>query len=737
MSDLDIIRQLEKRLGIEIKEVNENNFSMSGSSFVTDKDKITKLSLYGQQLKEFPPEIIELKNLTDLFLGDNRFSDLPSSISKLKNLTSLSFSSNQFSDLPTSIVKLKNLIWLSLAVNQLSDLPSEIGELQNLTSLYLQSNQLSDLPSEIGELQNLTSLYLAGNQLSKLPSDIAELKNLATLSLVQNPLEDPPIEIAEQGIDAIRKYFEDKKAQGTKKLNQVKVILVGEGGSGKTSLVKQLLKKRFNQNEKTTHGIRIEEKELECNGNKIKANFWDFGGQDIMHATHQFFLSQRSLYILVLDGRKEDVEEDWLKLISNYGGDSPVMIVINKVDDNAGFDLDRTSLLEKYPDTLKGFYRISCKNKTGIKKIEKDLIKELSKVKMIETEWPLNWFRIKDEIEEMNQNFISVGDYNKLNKKYEVDDESRKILTQYLHDLGIILHFKDLHLTNTHVLEPRWATQGVYKIINSKILARKKGTFNFDQLDSVLKKRNKADYFYPADKYPYIVELMRKFELCYDLDDESVLVPDLLPKDQPKFIFDESEALKFRIDYDFFPKSIMPHFIVKRHKEIVEDKDSGSLRWRTGVVLESSDYASKAVVKADRKEKKIYINVVGKYKRDYLFSILSTFRIIHSKFTNFKAEINVCLPDEPNIVVPLIHLLNLENARHKEFLPVGSEKSQNVQELLGTVNPDIGFEEFKSLVKYIATADSKSETGKEFITKWGAGQLLSELFKTFGEIGGI
>jgi hypothetical protein len=45
-----------------------------------------------------------------------------------------------------------------------------------------------------------------------------------------------------------------------------------------------------------------------------------------MHATHQFFLSKRSLYILVLDGRKEEDAEYWLKHIESFGGDSPVLM---------------------------------------------------------------------------------------------------------------------------------------------------------------------------------------------------------------------------------------------------------------------------------------------------------------------------------------------------------------------------------------------------------------------------
>ena len=39
---------------------------------------------------------------------------------------------------------------------------------------------------------------------------------------------------------------------------------------------------------------------------------WDFGGQEIYHATHQFFLTRRSLYVLVDDTRKDDksVQDD-------------------------------------------------------------------------------------------------------------------------------------------------------------------------------------------------------------------------------------------------------------------------------------------------------------------------------------------------------------------------------------------------------------------------------------------
>ena len=52
----------------------------------------------------------------------------------------------------------------------------------------------------------------------------------------------------------------------------------------------------------TTKGIDIHRHEFPLrNGRRFRLNVWDFGGQEIYHATHQFFLTHRSLYLLLDD----------------------------------------------------------------------------------------------------------------------------------------------------------------------------------------------------------------------------------------------------------------------------------------------------------------------------------------------------------------------------------------------------------------------------------------------------
>jgi hypothetical protein len=449
--------------------------------------------------------------------------------------------------------------------------------------------------------------------------------------------------------------------------------------------VKRLLGKKFDEKESQTHGININTWKITVDKTNIKVRLWDFGGQEIMHATHQFFLSKRSLYILVLDGRKDEKTEYWLNHIKSFGGDSPVMVVINKIDENPGFDVNRLFLMEKYPN-IKGFYRLSCASDTGIDEFKEELTKELANIELIRTTWANSWFMVKKQLEDMKDNFISYDTYQQICTDAGIKNEKEQdTLVDFLNDLGVILHFKEFHLEDTHVLEPKWITNAVYKIINSEILSTGKGVLELCRLGEILKakKGEKTTYKYPPDKYKYIFQLMKKFELCFPIDEDKILVPDLLEVGEPKIDFPYTGALKFRISYNFLPKSVMPRFIVRSHKDI-----KNKLSWRTGVVLENKGFNATAVVKADQREKIINIFVDGARKRDYFAALLYTFREINGSFEQIEVDECVPLPDKPKIAVNYLHLLRLERMGQAEFLPEKAERNYNVKELLEGIKPE-------------------------------------------------
>jgi small GTP-binding protein len=717
----------------EIKELkNLTRFFLSGNELtslppeIKELKNLTQLNISGNQLTSFPPEIKELKNLTQLNISGNQLTSLPPEIKELKNLTELDISGNELTSLPPEVSELKSLIQLNISGNQLTSLLPGITGLKSLTQLNISGNQLTSLPPEIKELKNLIRFNISDNKLTSLLPEITELKSLVYLdvslnlltSLPQeilqlklkiewenrqenfniifvkdNPFENPPVEIVKQGREAVFNYFKSESEK--EPLNEVKVLLVGEGGAGKTSLVKRIFGEEVDGNEPQTQGINIRKFVVKNEEREIKANFWDFGGQEIMHATHQFFLSKRSLYILVLDGRKDEKPEYWLKLIENFGGDSPILVVINKIDENPAFELNRKFLREKYP-SIRGFYRLSCKSGDGTGEFLKILEEELKRVKHLEIKWPKSWFNVKSKLEKMCPNcvslfpdkencehcsFIQYNEYKMICDKEGISSESEQsTLVDFLHDLGVILHFRDIHLLNMHVLEPEWVTNAVYKLVNSKEIAESRGVLKLDMFAEILKQRTKKDFYYPPDQYSFFISLMKKFELSYDLDDSTVLLPGLLEIQEPDFEFNYKDTLRFIIAYDFLPPSVMPRFIVKMNKNIKDD-----LRWRTGVVLEDANYNSSAVVRADNEAKIINIYACGEQKRDYFAVIIQNFREINNSFEKLKATEKIPLPDEPEVAVSYDHLIKLKSRGIEFYMPDGSDREYYVSQLLETV----------------------------------------------------
>ncbi|MHC4866383.1 MAG: COR domain-containing protein [Planctomycetota bacterium] len=541
----------------------------------------------------------------------------------------------------------------------------------------------------------------------------------------ENPLEKPPLEIVAKGKQAVILYFKSLEQPELQALNEVKVLLIGDPGAGKTSLVRQIFGEKFNTNESQTHGINIRDWRVRADRKHVSVHFWDFGGQEIMHATHQFFLSKRSLYILVLDGRKEEDAEYWLKHIESFGGDSPILIVLNKMDQNPGFDVNRRFLLDKYKG-IKRFHRVSCAEGTRIREFVMTLTKEIVNVEIIKTTWAKSWFNVKTQLEHMSDNFISYDRYKHICVEEGITEQAAQdALVDFLNDLGVMLHFRDFKLLDTYVLEPKWVKHAVYRIITSKRLSDAKGVLNLGLLGEILKKKKRDDFHYPVDKFPFIIELMKKFELCYEIDDNSVLIPDLLEIQEPEIKFDYDKSLRFLIEYDFLPRSVVPRFIVRMHKDI-----KGHLRWRTGVLLHDRAFKSTAVVKADERDKKIYIYVNGDQRRDYFAVVRYAFLSINNSFEKLLFTEKVPMPDSPTITVSYSHLATLERMGVEQYIPDGSEKQYNVKDLLGTIFVEKKTEqEILQILKKIRT---QTDTPKSLSEKVNEMLLLQPNFFGMG-----
>jgi internalin A len=582
---------------------------------IGELEKLTEINLSLNQLTQLPAEIGELKNLTALNISRNQLTQLPPAIGKLKNLKELILYSNHFEELPSEIGKLKNLETLELVYNKLTQLPPEIGKLVNLTELNLIENQLTQLPPEIGGLKNLKTLYLARNQLTQLPFEIGELANLRSISLSGNPLTSPPPEIVSRGTEAIFTYLKNSKSTEN---NEAKLILVGNGDVGKTCLAQRLIYNTFPEEAEATKGINISKWILsapDSRHSEIKLNVWDFGGQEIYHATHQFFLTTRSVYLLIWNARKTKDYDSiyyWLHTIEAFGGDSPIILVMSKMNEFDD-DLNLKDLKSKFPQIV-GYIKVDSKDGKGTQSLNEKIREVAWSLTLMRTPWIDSWYKVREKLEGLGKNWISDGEFHKICISQGLDDENIHVLDGYLHELGVTLHFKDrLTLKNIVILKPEWATNAFYNILSTKSVLDREGVLLLCELSQIWDTKT-----YTPSIYYQLMELMNKFELSYELSDKnSYLVPELLPVNAPDTKWNEKDNLCFYYCYDYFlPPGIITRLIVRMHQDL-EIKGNGlPLCWRGGALLKLYDSRARVEMKPD--EKQIEIRVKGGNEREAL-----------------------------------------------------------------------------------------------------------------------
>ena len=649
---------------------------------------LQSLDLSDNQLTEIPQHLAQLQNLQSLDLSDNQLTEIPQHLAQLQNLQSLDLRYNQLTEIPQHLAQLQNLQSLDLSYNQLTEIPQHLAQLQNLQSLYLNSNQLTEIPQHLAQLQNLQSLYLRYNLLTEIPQHLAQLQNLQSLDLRYNLLTEIPQHLAQlqnlqslylndnpiseqliesfgrsgfSGRNSLLTFFETLfRREAATPINELKLLLIGQGEVGKTSVVKRIIHDDFDPEECKTEGINIEQWPLpgsaQDGDDEVKLNVWDFGGQEIMHATHQFFLTRRAIYLLVVNARKEEdlrTHRYWLETVQSFGGDAPIIIVINKIDQH-DFRLNEQALLEINPNIVE-FVRFSCKTGQGREKLIEAINRVVNeKLEEARQPFPEKWINIKSYLEELKHagaDFIPFDDYLSRCAAEELNEQQAKQLIEFMHRLGVVISYhEDDRLMDTSIINPEWITTGVYTILNAQEMAESEGVLLRNNIGKLLDAKR-----YPSSRRRFIIEMMKKFELCYEFEEgDRFLIPDLFSKKEPAFGWDSSSALRFHYRYSFLPNSIISRFIVRQHSRI--DRD---LKWRNGVVLK--DEENRAVIRSKQHENLLEIEIVGEKSRQFLEKIRFALHPLHESFKGMEVRAEVPIKDSKQ-AVDYKMLLEMEKA---------------------------------------------------------------------------
>jgi internalin A len=650
----------------------------------------------------------------------------------LTSLTSLNLSANSIGVEGAKAIaqSLTSLTSLDLSFNSIGDEGAKAiaQSLTSLTSLDLSFNSIGDEGAKAiaQSLTSLTSLNLRNNSIGDegakaildACSSEARTGQLRYLDLRANgdfgallPKEILETTDAQAILAAYRSFRRAQEQETLRPLNELKLLVVGNEAVGKTSLLRYLIEgKPRDPDEKRTPGIaqheKIEIDEWSPKRGPVQLNVWDFGGQEMMRGTHRFFLTERSLYLLVLEDRRLDDRSvlDWMKTIRNRGGDSPVIVVINKSDrGKQDLRLDETDLKEKY-NNIAGFLRTSTDPDQwaaeSIEQLRQKIVESTTKDERLENArkgFPASWLSIKSRVRALaaQSSVLPHADFIALCKdpgggtEPVKDENAQRALLRLLHDLGTIIAYgleRDAPAARREItlLDPNWLTGAVYLILEKAKSVDQAGEFLRPQLADWL-----DPILYPPERHEFILGMMQDEEigLCFRLPvqkEERYLVPEALPANRPYLGKWPEDVLRFRYVYKYLPPGLIPRFIVESHQNLTPEK----ARWRTGVVLSTRD--CQVLVLADLDQRQIDIQLDGPKKRRWeaLNIILDDLEAVHRLNPEAEPVARVPLPDRPDRDVSYEHLLKLEQQKIETYFPDGADRSYQVGELLEGVRRD-------------------------------------------------
>ena len=231
--------------------------------------------------------------------------------------------------------------------------------------------------------------------------------------------DDPELDIVDDKEDFIAKSQMDIK---NLEVFEYKIILVGDPGVGKTSIMTKFVSNEFQNTYLSTIGVEFKSKEIHINNNTCaRLKIWDTCGQEKFRAiTRQYFKNSEGVFVVFDLTNKETTKklDIWMKDIKdNIDNDYFIFLIGNKSDVKER-DLTIAEEAKQFAINKKiNYYEVSAKTGSGIYNIFEKMASKL-----------INKKKIEKSKEEINTDKIDIE--NKINKNFNLDE--------YNHDRGTI-----------------------------------------------------------------------------------------------------------------------------------------------------------------------------------------------------------------------------------------------------------------------------------------------------------
>jgi GTPase SAR1 family protein len=464
--------------------------------------------------------------------------------------------------------------------------------------------------------------------------------------------------------DDILKYLKELKEKGTVDVYRARLVLVGAGNVGKTTLVTRLKGKDFVAERHMTNGIDISEIKLHTkDAQEITFTTFDFAGQEDYIHTHALFFQKDSIFLVLhkhdsnnptnISKTEKDLE-NFLRMIESCAINAHVVFALTHcADPNMRWDKERMKKLIDHHQKLHFViessgkpFEIDSKSGDGIDSLKSTILKEAMKYEKVKITVPRSFFELKETLEKETKFSITEKEFNRVAKTFLNSDMIKLALDIFI-SWGIvyILSNKDI------VLKPQKLADVLSCLFTKEdtILAQLRdyvplwaGYLKHDRamLDAIWGKRDKdGKYEYPRELWnpvngnsiPFL-DVLHESGLAYPIYDmngkplSSSVIPAMLPasplkvgnfltmkeKEMFQALFPEKDVYKTihtTIDISFHP-CLPPTFIGQLQSRLSYLALNGGA-WKFGCSLQFNDAKSGAIFFLNRTDDSVIRLVSG------------------------------------------------------------------------------------------------------------------------------
>ena len=209
-------------------------------------------------------------------------------------------------------------------------------------------------------------------------------------------------------------------------IESCKVVLIGESGVGKTSIISQFINETFQVNMESTSGATFSSKVVTLsNKNKIKLEIWDTAGQERYRALTKMFYKDAAAAILVCDITDKNsfiqIKEYWVDQIKQNNDNIILIIVANKSDLYEKENINENEVRNYANELNANFIVCSALNRSGIEDIFVAVGNNYFEKKYNKNNNSLDFSENKNVINDLNQSH----DSKKI--KLKLDDVKKQV----------------------------------------------------------------------------------------------------------------------------------------------------------------------------------------------------------------------------------------------------------------------------------------------------------------------